>query len=164
MRVSTVEQSIEVEAPVWRVYNQWTQFEEFPQFMEGVESIQQLSPSRTVWKTKIAGVEREFEADIVEQTADERIAWTTVPTETPKQAGVVTFHRIDDDKTRIMLQMDYETEGFLEFAGDKLGLVEHRIKGDLQRFKEFIEARGEETGAWRGEIERPPAGDDPYVG
>jgi uncharacterized membrane protein len=162
--VSTVEESIEVEAPVWRVYNQWTQFEEFPRFMEGVESIVQLSPARTVWRTNIAGVEREFEADIVEQTQDQRIAWSTVPAESPTQAGVVTFHRVSDETTRVMLQMDYETDGFLELAGDKLGIVKHRIKGDLANFKEFIEGRGHETGAWRGEIERPPAGDDPYVG
>jgi uncharacterized membrane protein len=162
-RVSTVEESIEVEAPVWKVYNQWTQFEEFPKFMGGVESIHQLSSARMIWKTKIAGVEREFEAEVVEQTADQRVAWQTLEGDTPRHAGVVSFHRISDDKTRVMLQMDYDTEGFVEFAGDKLGIIKRQVTGDLERFKEFIEGRETETGAWRGEIQRPPAGDDPYV-
>ena len=152
--MSTIEQSIDVQVPVRTAYDQWTQFEDFPQFMEGVEKITQLSDTRTHWVTEIAGVSREFDAEITEQEPDQRIAWTSL--DEPKQAGVVTFHRIDDATTRVMLQMDFEPEGFVETAGDVLGIVRSRTKGDLERFKSFIEARGTETGAWRGEVEQDP--------
>ena len=152
--MSTIEQSIDVEVPVRTAYDQWTQFEEFPRFMEGVEKITQLSDTRTHWVTEIAGVSREFDAEITEQEPDQRIAWTSV--DEPRQAGVVTFHRLDDSKTRVMLQLDFDPEGFVEKAGDALGIVKSRTKGDLERFKEFIESRGTETGAWRGEVEQDP--------
>jgi uncharacterized membrane protein len=153
--MSNVEQSIDVKVPVGTAYNQWTQFEEFPRFMEGVESIQQLDDTHVHWKTKIAGVTREFDAEITEQTPDQRIAWKA--TEGTQHAGVVTFHRLDDETTRIMLQLDTEPEGVVEQMGDKLGILKHRVKGDLDRFKEMMEERGTETGAWRGEVEQPGA-------
>jgi uncharacterized membrane protein len=148
--MSTIEQSIEVDVPVTTAYDQWTQFEEFPKFMEGVERIEQITPTRTHWRTRIAGVVREFDAEIDEQHPDERVAWHTLGG--PRQAGVVTFHRIGDGTTRVMLQMDFEPEGLAEQAGDKLHIVESRVKGDLRRFKEFIESRGAATGAWRGDV------------
>jgi uncharacterized membrane protein len=151
--VSTVEKSIEVGVPVSTAYNQWTQFESFPRFMDGVDRIDQLSPTRTHWVTSIGGVHREFDAEITEQLPDERVAWTSV--DGPKQAGVVTFHRIDADRSRVMLQLDFEPEGLVETAGDKLGVVGRRIDGDLGRFKKFIEARGTEEGGWRGQVDRP---------
>ena len=135
---------------------QWTQFEDFPQFMEGVEKITQLSDTRTHWVTEIAGVSREFDAEITEQEPDQRIAWRSV--DGPTQAGVVTFHKLDDQTTRVMLQMEFDPEGLAETAGDMLGLVKTRTKGDLERFKGFIEARGVETGAWRGEVEQDATG------
>ena len=148
--MSTVEESIEVAVPVTTAYNQWTQFESFPQFMEGVEKIEQTSDTMTRWVTKIGGVERTFDAAITEQLPDERVAWTSV--DEPRQAGVVTFHRLSPETTKVMVQMDFEPEGFVETAGDKLGVVKHRVKGDLERFKDFIEGQGQETGAWRGEV------------
>jgi len=148
--VSTIEQSIEVDVPVTTAYNQWTQFEEFPKFMEGVERIEQVTPTRTHWKTSIAGIHREFDAEIDEQHPDERVAWHTLGK--PRQAGVVTFHRISDGTTRVMLQMDFEPEGLAEQAADKLHIVESRVKGDLRRFKDFIESRGLSTGGWRGDV------------
>ena len=152
--MSTVEQSIDVDVPLSTVYNQWTQFETFPEFMEGVREIQQVSPTLTHWVTEIAGQKREFQAEITEQHPDERVAWKS--TDGTSHAGVVTFHRLDPAKTRIMVQMDYEPEGVVEQAGDKLGFVERRVRGDLERFKKFIESRGEETGAWRGDVQAPP--------
>ena len=153
--MSTVEQSIDVEVPVSAVYNQWTQFETFPQFMEGVERIDQVTDTMTHWVTEIAGQKREFDAEITEQHPDERVAWKSV--DGTSQAGVVTFHRIDENTTRLMVQMDYSPEGFVEQVGDKLGFVERRVKGDLERFKRFIESRGgNETGAWRGNVDAPP--------
>ncbi|NHC45366.1 SRPBCC family protein [Motilibacter aurantiacus] len=153
--MSTVEQSIDVEVPVSAAYNQWTQFETFPQFMEGVERIDQVSDTMTHWVTEIAGQKREFDAEITEQHPDERVAWKSVDGTT--QAGVVTFHRLDPNTTRIMVQMDYSPDGFVEQVGDKLGFVERRVKGDLERFKRFIESRGgNETGAWRGNVDAPP--------
>jgi hypothetical protein len=136
--MSTVEESIDVQVPVRTAYNQWTQFAEFPKFMEGVEEIRQLDDTRLHWKTKIAGVTREFDAQITEQTPDQRIAWNA--TDGTQHAGVVTFHRLDDTTTRIMVQMDTEPEGVVEQMGDKLGVL------------------GSETGAWRGEVEQGATG------
>ncbi|MFE9773227.1 SRPBCC family protein [Streptomyces sp. NPDC005931] len=149
--MSQVEESIEVNVPVHTAYNQWTQFESFPEFMGGVERVEQRTDTLTHWVTKVGGVEREFDAEITEQIPDERVAWTTVGGEA-KQAGVVTFHRIKDDTTKVMLQMDFEPDGVAETVGDKLGVVKRQVDGDLKRFKEFIERRGLETGAWRGGV------------
>ena len=147
--MSTIETSIEVNVPVRTAYNQWTQFEEFPRFMEGVKEVKQLDDTRLRWKAEIAGKEKEWTAEITEQTPDQRIAWTSrggAP-----NGGVVTFHRLSDAKSKIMLQLEYDPQGFVENAGDALGVVSLRVKGDLERFKEFIEQRGRETGAWRGQ-------------
>ena len=154
--MSTVEASIDVEMPLRTVYDQWTQFEEFPQFMEGVESVQQLDDTRLHWKATIAGVEREWDAVISEQHPDERVAWTS--TSGARNAGVVTFHHLDDQLTRVMLQLDFEPDGVVDAVGDKLGFVRRRAEGDLDRFKAFIEDRGRETGEWRGDVERPVSG------
>ena len=151
--MSTVEKSIDVDVPVSTAYNQWTQFESFPEFMEGVDRIDQLTDTSTHWVTSIGGVTREFDAEITEQHPDERVAWRSV--DGARHAGVVTFHRLGPDQTRIMLQLDYEPEGLVENVGDKLGIVGRRAEGDLERFKKFIESRGVESGAWRGEVDRP---------
>lgn len=151
-----VTQSIEVDSDVRTVYNQWTQFEEFPRFMEGVEKVEQIDDLHVRWHVDIAGVDREFEAEITEQTPDQRIAWRSRTG--ADQGGVVTFHALNDDQTRVTLQMDFDPEGFVEQAGDKLGIVSMRVKGDLERFKEFIEGRGTATGAWRGEVDRSETG------
>ncbi|MGW2447455.1 SRPBCC family protein [Streptomyces sp. NPDC001675] len=156
--MSQVEESVRVGVPVRTAYNQWTQFETFPEFMEGVERIEQRTDSLTHWVTNVGGVRREFDAAITEQRPDERVAWTTVDGEA-KQAGVVTFHRIDDSTTKVMLQLEFEPEGLAETVGDKLGVVKRRVSGDLHRFKDFIEQRGgRETGGWRGEMGGPGGG------
>jgi len=145
---------VDVHVPVRTAYNQWTQFEEFPRFMDGVHEIHQLDATHTHWKTEIGGMKREFDAEITEQLPDERVAWKSV--EGSRQAGVVTFHRLDDTHTRVTVQMDLEPHGVVEKAGAVLGAVDHRVKGDLRRFKDYIESRGGvETGAWRGQIDRP---------
>jgi uncharacterized membrane protein len=156
--VTTIEKSVDVEVPVTTAYNQWTQFESFPAFMEGVEKINQLTATRTHWVTKIGGVSREFDAEITEQHPDERIAWHTVgdTEEGTSHGGVVTFHRLDDTTTRVNLQMEYQPESLVEKAGAALGVVGSRVKGDLDRFKDFIEKQGGETGAWRGDVEAAP--------
>ena len=151
--MSTIEKSIDVEVPVRTAYNQWTQFEEFPQFMEGVEAVRQLDNQRLHWRANVGGKVEEWDAVITEQHPDERIAWKN--TTGVSNAGVVTFHRLSDTTTRVMLQLEYDPQGVVENLGDMLGVVSRRIAGDLERFKEFIEARGKETGAWRGEVERP---------
>ena len=153
--MSNVTESIDVAVPVSTAYNQWTQFETFPQFMEGVESITQTDDTHTHWVVKVGGKTKEFDATITEQHPDERVAWKS--DSGPNHAGVVTFHRLDDTSTRVTAQMDIDPEGFLENVGDKLGVPSHRVKGDLERFKEFIESRGgNETGAWRGDVDAPP--------
>lgn len=150
---TNVMESIDVSVPVSTAYNQWTQFESFPRFMEGVERIEQLDATHTHWKTKIGGVTREFDAEITEQHPDERVAWRS--TSGAKQAGVVTFHRLADSTTRVTLQLDYEPDDMVEKAGDVLGVVGRRAKGDLANFKKFIESRGVEEGGWRGDVEPP---------
>jgi uncharacterized membrane protein len=152
--MSTIEKSIDVNVPVRTAYDQWTQFEEFPLFMDGVDRIEQTSPTRTHWVTSIAGVRREFDAEITEQRPDERVAWAA--TEGTRQAGVVTFHRLGDERTRVMVQLEHQPDGVVEKVGEVLHLVEHRVKGDLERFKQFIESRGREDGAWRGEVGQDP--------
>lgn len=149
--MSTIEESVEVQVPVSVAYNQWTQFEEFPEFMEGIESVKQIDDTHLHWVAKIAGATREWDAKITEQHPDERIAWCA--TEGAENAGVVTFHRISDDTTKVMLQLDFDPQGFVETAGDAMGFVRTRTMADLKRFKSFIEARGAETGAWRGNVE-----------
>jgi uncharacterized membrane protein len=149
----TIEQSIEVNVPVETAYNQWTQFEEFPKFMEGVEAVSQLDDTHLRWVAEIAGQKHEWKAEITEQRPDERVAWKAVDGKT--NAGVVTFHRIDDVTTKIMVQMDWQPEGAVESAGAAIGADDARVRGDLVRFKEMIEARGTETGAWRGTVESP---------
>ena len=150
--MSSIEQSIELDVPVHTAYNQWTQFEEFPKFMEGVEEIRQLDDTHLHWVATVAGTRKEWDAEINQQEPDQRIAWTS--TRGPRNAGSVDFHRLDDNTTRVTLMMEVEPEGPLEGVGTALGFLERRVKGDLERFKEFIESRGQETGAWRGEVEQ----------
>ena len=149
---STIVESIDVQVPVRTAYNQWTQFEDFPQFMENVERVDQLDDRRLHWVAKVAGRTKEWDAEITEQTPDKRVAWTS--TSGAQNAGVVTFHRLDDSTTRVTVQMDVEPEGAVETVGTAVGIADREVKGDLERFKAFIEARGGETGAWRGDVEQ----------
>ena len=148
----TIVEWIDVQVPVRTAYNQWTQFEDFPQFMENVERVDQLDDRRLHWVAKVAGKTKEWDAEITEQTPDKRVAWTS--TSGAQNAGVVTFHRLDEDTTRVTVQMDVEPEGAVETVGTAVGIADREIKGDLERFKTFIESRGKETGAWRGEVEQ----------
>jgi uncharacterized membrane protein len=150
--MSSIEKSIEVNVPVRTAYNQWTQFEEFPKFMEGVQEVKQLDDTHLHWKAQIGGKEKHWNAVITEQRPDERIAWKS--TDGARNAGVVTFHRLSDQKSKVMLQIDYEPEGAVENVGDTVGVVSMRVAGDLDRFKNYIESRGRETGAWRGEVKQ----------
>ena len=148
--MSQIIESIDVDVPVRIAYDQWTQFESFPRFMEGVESVEQLDDRTLRWTAQIAGAKKTWTAKITEQTPDQRIAWTSI--QGAQNAGVVTFHRLDDRKTRVTLQLDVEPEGPVESVGDALGFVQRQAKGDLERFKEFIESQGVATGAWRGAV------------
>lgn len=147
---SSVEESIEVNVPVRTAYNQWTQFEEFPHFMGSVHEVKQLDDKRLHWKANVAGEEKEWDAEITEQIPDKRIAWRSIGG--VRNGGVVTFHKLSDTCTRIMLQMDYQPEGAMERIGDAMGAVRLEARSNLQRFKEMLEKRGTETGAWRGSI------------
>lgn len=148
--LSMIEKSIKLNVPVRTAYNQWTQFEEFPKFMEGVKEVKQLDDKRLHWKASIAGKEEEWNAEITEQIPDESVAWASRGG--AMNAGVVTFHRLSDATSKMMLQVEYDPKGFVEKAGDAMGLVTQRVAGDLERFKTYIESRGRETDAWRGTI------------
>jgi uncharacterized membrane protein len=150
--MARIEESIEVDVPITTAYNQWTQFEEFPQFMEGIESVQQTDDTHLLWTAEIGGQKEEWRAEITEQHPDHRIAWKA--TEGRENAGVVTFHQIDETKTRVTVQMDWEPDGAIEQVGATVGADSRRVQGDLKRFKELIEKQGVESGAWRGEVEQ----------
>ena len=147
--MAEIEKSIDIKAPLREVYNQWTQFEEFPGFMEGVEEVRQLDDKRLYWRAKIAGKEKEWHAEITDQTPDRRIAWKHL--DGPYNAGAVLFDRILEG-TRVTLKLVYDPEGVTENVGDALGFVSRRVQGDLERFERYIEERGIATGGWRGEI------------
>ncbi len=146
----SVTKSVDVSVPVTTAYNQWTQFETFPHFMGGVESITQLDPTHSHWVTKVGGVSREFDTEITEQHPDERVAWKS--TDGKSHSGVVTFHRLADDQTRVTVQLDWDTEGIVEKVGAAVGADDHQVKADLDRFKDYIEGQGREDGAWRGDV------------
>ena len=148
--MSTTQKSIEIDLPVSTVYNQWTQFEDFPEFMDGVESVTQLDDKRLHWVAEIAGTREEWDAEIVDQEPDRRIAWRAVTGTT--NDGVVSFEPSGPNSTRVTLDLDIEPEGLKEKVGEKLGFVSKQVEGDLERFKQFIESRRVETGAWRGEL------------
>jgi uncharacterized membrane protein len=152
--MTTVTKSVDVTVPVRKAYDQWTQFESFPQFMGGVQSISQKDPTHMHWKTKVGGVEREFDAEVTEQHPDERVAWKS--TDGTTHAGVVTFHRLSDAETRVTVQLDWQPDGVVEKVGALAGVDDHQVKADLDRFKDFIENRSQQTGAWRGDVS-PPA-------
>jgi uncharacterized membrane protein len=148
--MSRFEHVITVDAPVREVYNQWTQFESFPSFMEGVEKVVQRDDRTLEWTASIAGQRRSWTAVITDQTPDVRVAWKS--TSGADNAGAVLFEPAGTGQTQVTLRIDVDPEGFVENVGDKIGAVDRRVKGDLERFKEFIEGRGRATGAWRGEI------------
>jgi uncharacterized membrane protein len=150
MAMERIQKSIEVDCPLGKVYNQWTQFEEFPRFMEGVKEVQQLDDRRLHWRAKIGGKEKEWTAKITEQIPDSRIAWRSESGE--YTSGQVDFAKLGNDRTKVALEISYDPKGFVENTGDAMGLVSRRVENDLEHFKEFIENRGQETGAWRGTI------------
>jgi ribosome-associated toxin RatA of RatAB toxin-antitoxin module len=152
--MTKVEHKILVNVPVSVAYNQWTQFEDFPHFMGGIKKVTQLSDDRLEWVAEIAGVRRKWEATILEQIPDTKVAWAA--TEGATNAGEVTFEDLGGGQTSVRLTLEYEPEGLVEEVGDKLNVVESRTKKDLERFKELIESEGYASGAWRGTIENVP--------
>jgi uncharacterized membrane protein len=148
--METITKSIAVEKPLSMVYNQWTQFEQFPRFMEGIKKVTQMDDQRLHWEAEIGGKTKEWDARIVDQVPDHVIAWESEGGE--NNSGAVEFSAISPNQTRIDLRITYDPQGFAESAGDALGLVSSKVQGDLERFKEFIEDRNQETGAWRGNV------------
>ena len=150
--MSKVQESIELDVPVRMAYNQWTQFEEFPRFMEHVDEVRQLDDTHLHWKVTVVGETEEFDAEVTEQIPETRIAWRS--TSGRRNAGAVDFHPLPGDRSQIVVSMDAEPEGIKEKAADVTGLASRQVKADLERFKELIEGRGRESGAWRGEVDR----------
>jgi uncharacterized membrane protein len=150
--MATITESIVIECPVATAYNQWTQFEEFPRFMEGVESVKQLDDTHLHWVAEINGKRHEWDAEITEQRPDQVIAWRAV--DGHENSGRVVFERIDDRTTKATVEMEHETEGMVEALGSAIGSDSRQVKKDLERFKDLVEARGAETGGWRGEVQQ----------
>jgi len=150
---TTIEQSIDLDVPVRAAYDQWTRFEEFPQFMKGVEEIRQLDDRHLHWVAELGGSRHEWDAEITEQQPDERVAWRN--TDGKDNAGVVTFHKLTDTSSRVMVQIDFVPEGIKEKVGAAINAPDRQVKGDLERFKELVEAKGgPDEGGWRGEVPR----------
>ena len=145
-----IEKSIEVRCPVHTVYNQWTQFEEFPRFMAGVKEVKQLDDTHVHWHAEIWGKDKEWDAEIIEQVPDQRISWRSVSG--ALNAGGVRFEAVAPGRTRVILTMEYDPKGVVENVGDAVGLFSRRVQNTVEDFKKFIESRGGETGAWRGEV------------
>jgi uncharacterized membrane protein len=150
--VTEVIDSVDVDVPVSTAYNQWTQFESFPRFLDYVEAITQTDDTHNLWTVKVGGQERRFTTEITEQHPDERVAWKSVDGDI-EHAGVVTFHKLTDASSRVTVQISWQPTGLLEKLGSVSGVVEHAVKKDLANFKEFIENRGTEDGAWRENID-----------
>jgi uncharacterized membrane protein len=143
--------SIEVNAPLRTVYNQWTQFEEFPLFMQGVEEVRQEGDKGLFWRANVGGKIKEWQAAITRQVPDERIAWKSI--DGSANSGTVVFRALDSSRTKVTATIEYEPEGLLEKTGDALGIPSGRVQADLERFRDFIEARARESGGWRGQID-----------
>jgi uncharacterized membrane protein len=146
-----VEKVIEVDCPVRTVYNQWTQFEEFPRFMAGVKEVRQLDDTHVHWHAEVWGKDKEWDAEITEQEPDNRISWKS--TSGAPNAGTVRFESLGAERTKVRLAMAYQPEGAIEGVGDRLGIFSARVQRTVEDFKTFIEKRGRETGAWRGEVD-----------
>ncbi|HEX2626567.1 MAG TPA: SRPBCC family protein [Candidatus Limnocylindrales bacterium] len=149
--MSHISESIDVDVPVKVAYDQWTQFESFPQFMDGVDRVAQVDDTTLDWTATIAGKTKHWRARITEQQPDELVAWRSI--DGARNDGSVSFDSLGTNSTRVSLDLDVEPDGAIESVGDALGIVEGRVRGDLERFKEFIEGRQVATGAWRGEVE-----------
>ena len=149
--MSVIEKSINLNVAVRTAYKQWTQFEDFPRFMEGVDEVRQLDDKHLHWKATIGGKQEEWDAEITEQVPDQRIAWRSQSG--AKNEGIVIFSPVTQGKSKINLRIEYEPKGMVEKAGDLIGAVSQRVEGDLKRFKNYIESRGHETGAWRGNVQ-----------
>ena len=151
--MTTIEQSIDLDVPVRAAYDQWTRFEEFPQFMKGVEEIRQIDDRHLHWVAELGGTRHEWDAEITEQQPDERVAWRN--TDGKDNAGVVTFHKLSDTSSRVMVQIDFVPEGIKEKVGSAINAPDRQVKGDLERFKELVESKGGPSeGGWRGEVPR----------
>jgi uncharacterized membrane protein len=145
-----IQKSFEIDCPVHTVYNQWTQFEQFPRFMEGVEEVKQLDDTHLHWRASVGGKEKEWDSEIIEQVPDERIAWRS--TAGAQNAGSVRFEPLASNRTRVLLNLQYEPQGFIENVGDAVGAVSRKVEDAVEKFKDLIEERGRESGAWRGEV------------
>jgi uncharacterized membrane protein len=156
--VSRIIEDIDVAVPIRVAYDQWTQFESFPTFMAGIDRVVQVDDKTLEWTATIAGVVKHWRAEIVEQQPDDLVAWRSV--EGAHNDGLVRFEPLGPERTKVILQLEVEPEGFVEKAADALGVVERRVRGDLERFRDFIESRGQPTGAWRGHIEDGDVEDD----
>lgn len=156
--MSRIIEEVDVAVPTRVAFDQWTQFESFPRFMAGIDRVVQVDPKTLEWTATIAGVIKHWRAEIVEELPDEVVAWRSI--EGAHNDGAVQFEALGPDRTRVSLTLDVEPEGLVEKAADALGVVERRVRGDLLRFKEFIEARGQATGAWRGRVEDDHVEDD----
>ncbi len=165
--MATVDQTIEVDVPVSTAYNQWTQFETFPEFMSGVEAVRQLNDTTLHFSTNTAGVQREYDARILDQVPDSVIRWESM--DGPRNAGVVRFEPLGPRRSRVTVTIEWTPEGLAEKSGAAVGLDDFQVGADLNKFKKFIENRGSETGAWRstvasGQVEDPPPGSAGGIG
>ncbi|MFF9852187.1 SRPBCC family protein [Streptomyces litmocidini] len=150
-RSVTIVEDIDVGVPVREAYDQWTQFQEFSTFAKGVVSVEKADDTTSNWKVKVAKSTRSWQANVTEQVPDERIMWTTEGAKGTVK-GVVTFHPLTDDLTRVLLVLEYFPKGLFEKTGNIWRAQGRRARLDLKLYRKFIMMRGEATDGWRGEI------------
>ncbi|MFD8592542.1 SRPBCC family protein [Streptomyces sp. NPDC059637] len=147
----TIIENIDVGVPVRVAYDQWTQFQEFSTWAKGVVSVDRTDDVSSNWAVKVAKSTRTWKATVTEQVPDERIKWTTDgPKGTVK--GVVTFHPLGENLTRVLLVLEYFPQGLFEKTGNIWRAQGRRTRLDLKLYRKFIMMRGEATDGWRGEI------------
>ncbi|MFB7313102.1 SRPBCC family protein [Streptomyces sp. NPDC056192] len=147
----TIVEDIDVGVPVREAYDQWTQFQEFSTFAKGVVSVEKTDDTSSNWKVKVAKSTRSWKANVTEQVPDERITWTTEGAKGTVK-GVVTFHRLTDNLTRVLLVLEYFPKGLFEKTGNIWRAQGRRARLDLKFYRKFLMMRGEATDGWRGEI------------
>ncbi|WP_369195021.1 SRPBCC family protein [Streptomyces djakartensis] len=142
---------IDVGVPLRTAYDQWTQYQDFSTFAKGVKSASRDDDTHSDWQAKIWWSNRSWKAKTTEQIPDDRIAWTSEGAKGTTK-GVVSFHRLTDNLTRVLLVIEYYPSGFFEKTGNIWRAQGRRARLDLKNFVRFITIKGEAEDGWRGEI------------
>ncbi|WP_237768687.1 SRPBCC family protein [Actinopolymorpha cephalotaxi] len=159
-------EDINIGVPVSVAYDQWSQFQEFASFMKGVRGVDAKDETESNWRGKVWWSTRSWSARVTEQIPDRKIAWTTDGAKGTTK-GIITFHPLADDLTKVLVVLEYYPKGFMEKTANIWRAFGRRVRLDLKHFRRFVTVQGEATGSWRGEIRdgevvREPDENDDY--